>query len=198
MIKINKDTIKKLIDDYKILQNPKTTTVNKYSGNYNNVRISIYFDAWDQANYNFQLLLVYEKQYYLVNLRIIDANITSRFLPDLPVTLQRQIIVEGTLNAFYEQVEHIINNNKRITLNIERDTTYIKARKYSPCTGEMFLKGLTHKNMTSKMMIWIEKNTNIKKEDIEKVKRVRKTFVRTDDINLRKKIDIILRDNNIQ
>lgn len=53
-VMINNRTLKKLLDDYNSLSNPKHNTAVKYKGVFKNNQIHIYFDAWDLNNYNFQ------------------------------------------------------------------------------------------------------------------------------------------------
>ncbi|PTJ56218.1 hypothetical protein BU006_12730, partial [Mammaliicoccus sciuri] len=62
---MKESTFQKLLDDYNKLKNPRETTAIKYEGTFNDVQINIYFDAWDEDNYNFQLILQNKPEYYL-------------------------------------------------------------------------------------------------------------------------------------
>ncbi|EOV2135933.1 hypothetical protein ACODVW_002418, partial [Staphylococcus pseudintermedius] len=66
-----------------------------------------------------------------------------------------------------------------------------------PPKEEQYLKTLSHKNMTDDMFNWARYNTNIELEKLKKIKRNNLTFVRTPDINKRRKLIVILDSFNI-
>ncbi|WP_210619589.1 hypothetical protein [Mammaliicoccus lentus] len=48
------------------------------------------------------------------------------------------------------------------------------------------------------MKYWLELNTNIDSDTINKIRNSNLTFVRTSDINKRKKLNVILANNKIK
>lgn len=101
------------------------------------------------------------------------------------------------MNEFYSKLEEIINNNNHIPINYTKDKQYINTCKYNPPKEELYLKTLSHKNMTDDMFNWARYNTNIELEKLKKIKRNNLTFVRTPDINKRRKLIVILDSFNI-
>lgn len=72
---------------------------------------------------------------------------------------------------------------------------YNSLKKLSPLlllNMRVYLKTLSHKNMTDNMFNWALHNTNIDIDTLKKVKNHNLTFVRAPDINTRRKITVIL------
>lgn len=191
-------TFQKLLEDYNKLKNPRETTAIKYVGSFNNVHINIYFDAWDEDNYNFQLILQNKPEYYLNTLNIYNNDFSSKYLPNLPDKIKEAITVNHELKEFYIKLEDIIENNNCSFINYNSDKIYSNTSKYNPPEEEMYLKTLSHKNMTKDMKDWLELNTNISLNMINKIRNSNLTFVRTSDINKRKKLNVILANNEIK
>ncbi|POA07902.1 hypothetical protein [Staphylococcus caprae] len=194
---MNQSTFEKLINDYKNLRYKKETTAIKYSGVFNKVNINIYFDAWDDENYNFQLILHNNKDYYLTNLNIVDGEFSSKYLINLPCNLKHSISSNYNLDKFYLKVEDIINNNQHYPVNYNKDSLMINTKKFNPPKEEMYIKGLSHKNMTNNMYKWAKNNLNISIKTLDLIKYSHLTLVRTNDITKRKKLKVILKKFNI-
>ncbi|MBM6629279.1 hypothetical protein JTF04_06230 [Mammaliicoccus vitulinus] len=194
---MNTTAFEKLLNDYASLNNPRETTAIKYNGTFNNTQINIYFDAWDDNNYNFQLIIHDYSDYYLTNLNIIDNNFTSKYLTGISSKLLNSISIDGSLEEFYIKIEEIIENNKCIFINYNRDSMYTNTSKYSPPSEEMYLKTLSHKNMADEMFEWARYNTNIDLDTLNNISSSNLTFVRTPDINKRKRLRVILENYNI-
>lgn len=77
---MNKKTYDKLLKDYFSLNSPKETTAVKYTGVFNSIHIIIYFDAWDQENLNFQLIVHNNSEYYLTTLNRRCVKLKLKFL----------------------------------------------------------------------------------------------------------------------
>lgn len=189
---MNERTLKKLLDDYNSLNNPKQTTAIKYKGVFKNTQIYIYFDAWDPNNYNFQLIIHNNSDYYLTTLNIVNDKFDSKYLHNISLDLLSSITVNKTLDDFYNKLEDIIINNNSIYINYNKDTIYTNTNKYNPPKEELYLKTLSHKNMTDDMFNWALHNTNIDIETLKKIRNHNLTFVRTPDINKRRKLTVIL------
>ncbi|WAG30658.1 hypothetical protein [Staphylococcus chromogenes] len=194
---MNKKTYDKLLKDYFSLNSPKETTAVKYTGVFNSIHIIIYFDAWDRENLNFQLILHNNTEYYLTTLNIKNNDFSSKYLNNISYTLLSCITIDNSLNEFYSKLEEIINNNNHILINYTKDKQYTNTCKYNPPKEELYLKTLSHKNMTDDMFNWARYNTNIELEKLKKIKRNNLTFVRTPDINKRRKLIVILDSFNI-
>lgn len=195
---MKESTFQKLLDDYNKLKNPRETAAIRYMGTFNNVKINIYFDAWDEDNYNFQLILQNKPEYYLNTLNIYNNDFSSKYLPKLPANIKEAITVNYKLEEFYIKLEDIIVNNNCSFINYNSDNVYSNTSKYNPPEEKMYLKTLCHKNMTKDMKDWLELNTNISLNMINKIRNSNLTFVRTSDINKRKKLNVILANNEIQ
>lgn len=89
-------------------------------------------------------------------------------------------------------MEDIIINNNFVCINYNKDSIYTNTNKYNPPKEELYLKTLSHKNMTDDMFNWALHNTNIDIETLYKIKEHNLTFVRTPDINKRRKLTVIL------
>lgn len=89
-------------------------------------------------------------------------------------------------------MEDIIINNNFVYINYNKDTIYTNTNKYNPSKEELYLKTLSHKNMTDDMFNWAFHNTNIDIETLKKIRNLNLTFVRRPDINKRRKLTVIL------
>ncbi|MGS5041404.1 hypothetical protein [Staphylococcus saprophyticus] len=194
---MNINAFEKLLNDYASLNNPRETTAIKYNGTFKNIQIHIYFDAWDDNNFNFQLIIHDNSDYYLTTLNIMENSFTSKYLDGISSNLLNSIAIDRSLEDFYLKLEEIINNNKCIFINYNRDSIYINTSKYNPPLDEMYLKTLSHKNMTDEMFEWARYNTNIDLDTLNNIRRSNLTFVRTPDINKRKRLRVILENYNI-
>src|SRR5699024_8501551 len=125
---------------------PKQTTAVKYKGVFKNTQIYIYFDAWDPNNYNFQLIIHNNSDYYLTTLNIINDKFDSKYLHNISLELLSSITVNRTLDDFYIKLEDIIINNYSVYINYNKDTIYTNTNKYNPPKEELYLKTLSHKN----------------------------------------------------
>ncbi|MDW4406629.1 hypothetical protein QI107_10870 [Staphylococcus saprophyticus] len=126
-----------------------------------------------------------------------ENSFTSKYLDGISSNLLNSIAIDRSLEDFYLKLEEIINNNKCIFINYNRDSIYINTSKYNPPLDEMYLKTLSHKNMTDEMFEWARYNTNIDLDTLNNIRRSNLTFVRTPDINKRKRLRVILENYNI-
>ncbi|AMG64387.1 MULTISPECIES: hypothetical protein [Staphylococcus] len=194
---MNQSTFEKLINDYNNLQYKKVNTAIKYSGVFNKVYINIYFDAWDDENYNFQLILHNNKEYYLTNLNIVNGKFSSKYLIKLPRNIKQSILTNHTLDSFHSKIEDIINKNQFYPINYSKDTLMVNTQKFNPPKEEMYIRGLSHKNMTNNMYNWAQTNINISLKTLDLIKHSHLTLIRTNDITKRKKLKVILKKFNI-
>ena len=194
---MNQSTFEKLINDYNNLQYKKVNTAIKYSGVFNKVYINIYFDTWDDENYNFQLILHNNKEYYLTNLNIVNGKFSSKYLIKLPRNIKQSILTNHTLDSFHSKIEDIINKNQFYPINYSKDTLMVNTQKFNPPKEEMYIRGLSHKNMTNNMYNWAQTNINISLKTLDLIKHSHLTLIRTNDITKRKKLKVILKKFNI-
>ncbi|MGW7918051.1 hypothetical protein ACWEXK_06525 [Staphylococcus xylosus] len=194
---MNTTTFERLLNDYASLNNPRETTAIKYNGTFNDVQIHIYFDAWDDNNYNFQLIIHDNLDYYLTTLNIMENSFTSKYLAGISSNLLKSISIDHSLEDFYLKLEDIIENNKCIFINYNKDSIYTNTSKYNPPSDKMYLKTLSHKNMTDEMFEWARYNTNIDLDTLNSIRRGNLTFVRTPNINKRKRLRVIFETSNI-
>ncbi|WP_214531871.1 hypothetical protein, partial [Staphylococcus pseudintermedius] len=99
---------------------------------------------------------------------------------------------------------HIHHNTLFKKVKIGRSSSVMSILIIEPLTNrrnppkeELYLKTLSHKNMTDDIFNWARYNTNIELEKLKKIKRNNLTFVRTPDINKRRKLIVILDSFNI-
>jgi hypothetical protein len=194
---MNAHAFEKLLNDYASLSNPRETTAIKYNGTFNNIHIHIYFDAWDDNNYNFQLIVHDSLDYYLTTLNITNNSFTSKYLTGISPSLLNPISIDRSLEEFYLKLEDIIVNNKCVFINYNKDFMYTNISKNNPSSDEMYLKTLSHKNMTAEMFEWARYNTNIDLNTLNSIRRNNLTFVRTPDVNKRKRLNVILENYDI-
>ena len=158
---------------------------------------NIYFDAWDDENYNFQLILHNNKEYYLTNLNIVNGKFSSKYLIKLPRNIKQSILTNHTLDSFHSKIEDIINKNQFYPINYSKDTLMVNTQKFNPPKEEMYIRGLSHKNMTNNMYNWAQTNINISLKTLDLIKHSHLTLIRTNDITKRKKLKVILKKFNI-
>lgn len=84
------------------------------------------------------VLIIQGKQQQL---NIMENSFTSKYLAGISSNLLKSISIDCSL-------EDIIENNKGIFINYNKDSMYTNSSKYNPPSDKIYLKTLSHKNMT--------------------------------------------------
>ena len=71
----------------------------------------------------------------------------------------------------------------------------VNTQKFNPPKEEMYIRGLSHKNMTNNMYNWAQTNINISLKTLDLIKHSHLTLIRTNDITKEKKLKVILKNS---
>ncbi len=182
-----------LISQYAQLSNPKEETAIKFSYTYNEVKVKVYFDAYDIDNLQLQMVLSYEQDelYTLLNA---DAK-GSQYIDDLG-SLSNRILHEKHLARFYEFLDRHILNDEFEVINYKEDNELKRAKerakKRKGKKKLSFIAGLRRVKMSERMYRELRNTTSICSETLQRIQNSGMTIVRTDDSERRKKISFLL------
>ena len=190
----NEEMIKKLKSEYDNLPFKKEFTCIKYYYLYNYVHVNIYFDCYDKRCPAFNLILVYENDYYFTSLNINNNSIESQYLTKIPKSILNRILFEERLEKFYDVMcEEVLTNEKKV-INYEKETLFMKTLHNSQyCENKPFFKNLKKSNMSSEMYNKLKFSYNLQDSILEEVKQKGYTFVFTSNPMHRKSLTLILK-----
>ncbi|ECP5968382.1 hypothetical protein FUB20_08335, partial [Campylobacter jejuni] len=114
-ITINKTTMENtrelLKQKYLMLNLRKPQDCLKLSYQYHQVKVNTYFDYYENT-FNLFLVLSYEKSYYFTPLNIDNLIVKNPYLNDIPKEILGQILDNGSLKDFYDNMrEHMIHDD---------------------------------------------------------------------------------------
>lgn len=185
-----------LIGKYNKCQHSKSSCV-KFYYNYNDVKVNLYFDAYEPESTNLSLVLIYEEYYYFKVMNILNENLDSEYLKDIPNQILNRILVDNSLKKFYETMEINILNSEpfKTTYN---DKIYSNTLKYNRKDDELpFWYCIRHKRMTDITLEKLLQSMDISRDTLQEIQSRRLTLVRTPDCNKRKELTVILDEFNI-
>lgn len=119
--KMRKEVRDKMLEEYSKLEIKAKGTCIKYRYEYNKTNVNVYFDAYDKDSYLLSLILNAEKKFYFTTLNIMNTCIRKEYLPELPDIFLKNIVVDGTLDDFYNHMEEKILNSSPIVLSYKKD-----------------------------------------------------------------------------
>lgn len=186
-----------LINEYKKCQHNKSSCI-KFYYKYNGVNVNLYFDAYEPESTNLSLVLVYEDYYYFKVMNILNKNLDSEYLKDIPNQILNRILVNNSLKNFYETMEINILNSEpyKTTYN---DKIFSNTLKYNRKDDELpFWYCIRHKRMTDITLEKLLQSMDISRDTLLEIQSRRLTLVRTPDYNKRKELTIILDEFNIR
>lgn len=195
---MRQEVIDKLYADYAELNYHRSDIFVKYHYQYNNVHVNVYFDAYDDDNCLFTLVLYRDREYYFTTLGL-GANIESRYLKKIPSSILHQLLYEGHLDNFYNDMEtHILNMNP-IVNKYSKDIMYGAAVKRSSNEEDLpFLHTVRHVRMSDDILETLVTTMNIDRAILIQLQDLNYTLVRTGDISKRKSLTAILDDKGIR
>ncbi len=189
------EALEKMMHLYDSLPNKAIDTCLKYQFQFNTLRISLYFDALDKDCVGLFLLLNTTEGKELTYLTPI--NIGNKYLPELPNEILFKVSVGKKLDTFYTALKKCILESNPLYLHYKQDKEFkkgisnIKKKESLP-----FLWHLRRDKMTPEMFNTVLKTFRIERSTLEKIQKAGFTFVRTDDIEKRRNLEIILKDAN--
>lgn len=186
-----------LIRKYNKCQHSKSSCV-KFYYKYNDVKVNLYFDAYEPESTNLSLVLIYEEYYYFKVMNILNENLDREYLKDIPNQILNRILVDNSLKNFYETMEIKILNSEpfKTTYN---DKIFSNTLKYNRKDDELpFWYCIRHRRMTDITLEKLLQSMDISRDTLQEIQSRRLTLVRTPDCNKRKELTVILDEFNIK
>ncbi|MGN0530612.1 MAG: hypothetical protein ACI4IH_05935, partial [Eubacterium sp.] len=131
-------------------------------------------------------------------MNILNKNLDSEYLKDIPNQILNRILVNNSLKNFYETMEINILNSEpyKTTYN---DKIFSNTLKYNRKDDELpFWYCIRHKRMTDITLEKLLQSMDISRDTLLEIQSRRLTLVRTPDYNKRKELTIILDEFNIR
>jgi len=202
---MNQQTILFLVEKYNALHNKTPATCLKYHYQNNGVNVNVYFDAYDPRSLSLCLILACAREdgtqrsdYYFTPLNIRGTSIETRFLPSIPFSILKKILINSTLENFYETMEtHIVSDSPR-RINYPEDTFFTNTLQYQKTEYLPFLSHLRKRKMPEDTLDKLNASTDIPVSILRAIQRQGFTLVRTPDPAKRKTLTLILNNYNIQ
>ncbi|WP_251423742.1 hypothetical protein [Veillonella agrestimuris] len=199
-----KTTVKnRLIEAYNQLETDDAKTAIKYHFEYNLVQVNLYFDNYDFKNPSLCIFLKYKEHSYFTTLKMNNTGGSNQYLDKLNSTIRHQIIDDnGKLLSFFECIDTHILERRFEKIYYGTDKSFNQAmnskRKENGNEEFSFIKGIKRGIMSDKMENWVLQNTSVNYGDIKLVKTKKYTFIRTNDITKRIKLDIIFENKGLR
>ena len=192
--------LEKLVSDYNFLINAKNSrsACIKYTFQYNKVTVNLYFDMFDSQLPSLNLVLIYLHNYYYSSLNVSKLIIPNQFLNQIPREILTQIIdFNETLLSFFEKVNNELLCQTPIRASYAKDYQFKDAVCKSNKENLPFLYCLRHKRMQDETLLLLQDTLAIPFIVLKAIQNHNMTIVRTDNIEYRKELTVILRENNI-
>lgn len=188
----------KLLDDYSQLKFKGNGTCVKYRYDYNGVTVNLYFDAFDLDSTSLTMILSTEKQFYFTTLNSMNTRIRKEYLPKLPPVFLDKILVNNELDEFYKHMENKILEITPIPVSYKKDTIFINTTKFQKGDIDLpFWWHLRKAHMSDDTLESLSERADISRETLLKIQKQGFTLVRTDDIDKRRSLTIILGEHGI-
>ena len=188
----------KLLTDYSKLKFKGKGTCVKYRYDYNGVTVNLYFDAFDSDSNTLIMILSIEKKFYFTTLNFMNTCIHKEYLPELPSVFLNRILVNNELDEFYEHMENKILEITPIPVSYKRDIIFTNTTKFQK--GDIDLPFWWHMRkvpMSDDTLEALSERADISRETLLKVQEKGFTLVRTDDIDKRRSLTLILEEQGI-
>lgn len=169
----------------------------KLSYQYHQVKVNIYFDYYENT-FNLFLVLSYEKSYYFTPLNIDNLIVKNPYLNDVPKEILRQILDNGSLKDFYDNMrEHMIHDD--IQKSDYEDYEFRNGLKSNKNNDKNpFLSHLRKAPMSENHLNFLNTQFNISKYILQRIRAKGYTMVTTADVSKRKSLTLILNDCDIK
>lgn len=160
----------------------KKETCIKTFFSYNGVNINVYFDNYDKKNPVLHVVFHLKNIYYLKTFNFVNMK---KYLSNVPPEILTQLKYENQLEDFYTRLEQVMNENKWIPANYEKDYFYKEAFKKTKLDIQPFFWHLRKENMQQAHKELLYKNLNISLDDLDYIQKKGFTVVTTSDIKKR-------------
>ena len=191
-----------LIQQYNNSRQHSKSSCIKFYYKYNNVNVNLYFDAYEPESTNLSLVLIYEKYYYFKVMNILNENLDSEYLKDIPNQILNRILVDNSLKNFYETMEIKVLNSEpsKATYDDKFFSNTLKHNlKYYKKSSELpFWFCIRHIRMTDVTLEKLLRSMDISRDTLQEIQAKNLTLVRTSDCSKRKELTVILDEFNIR
>ncbi|MEB2791728.1 hypothetical protein [Campylobacter upsaliensis] len=169
----------------------------KLSYQYHQVKVNIYFDYYENT-FNLFLVLNYEKYYYFTPLNIDNLIVKNPYLNDIPKEILKQILDNGSLKDFYDNMrEHMIHDDVQKS-NYE-DYEFKNGLKSNKNNDKNpFLSHLRKTPMSENHLNFLNAQFNISKYILQRIRAKGYTIVTTANFSERKSLTLILNESSIK
>lgn len=188
----------KLLNDYSQLNYKGKSTCVKYRYDYNGVTVNLYFDAFDPDSSTLTMILSAEKQFYFTTLNSMNTHIRKEYLPKLPSIFLNKILVNNELDEFYKHMENKILEITPIPVSYKKDTIFINTTKFQKGDIDLpFWWHLRKTHMSDDTLEALSERADITRKTLLEIQKQGFTLVRTDDIDKRRSLVLILSEHGI-
>lgn len=169
----------------------------KYSFQFNNVTVNLYFDMFDIQLPSLSLVLIYNSNYYYTSLNVSQFDIPFQYLNKIPKEILVKILDSNRkLVVFFNKV-----NDELLTampVNASYDNSFFDVFKYTNNKENLpFLYCLRHQRMTDETLNLLRATMSISVRILKAIQSQNMTVVRTAKLKYRKKLTVILKEYNI-
>lgn len=186
-----------LITIYNEYSNKKSSCI-KYYYQYNGVNVNLYFDAFEPESTNFSMVLNYDNLYYFKTMNILNDNLNSEFLEDIPHQILNKILVENSLNDFYDTMEKKMLDSTPYRTTY-KDKLFSNTQKYNRNKDELpFWYCVRQVRISDKTLERLLVSTEISRDVLQKIQARGFTLIRTADYKKRKKLTVILNELTVK
>ncbi|EAH7846341.1 hypothetical protein GAO61_01555 [Campylobacter jejuni] len=195
---IKMNDIKELLKQkYLMLNLRKPQDCLKLSYQYHQVKVNTYFDYYENT-FNLFLVLNYEKSYYFTPLNIDNLIVKNPYLNDVPKEILGQILDNGSLKDFYDNMrEHMIHDDVQKS-NYE-DYEFKNGLKSNKNNDKNpFLSHLRKTPMSENHLNFLNAQFNISKYILQRIRAKGYTIVTTTNFSERKSLTLILNESSIR
>lgn len=198
MTAMQKNVRTKLLNDYSQLGFKGKSTCIKYRYDYNGVTVNLYFDAFDPDSNTLTMILSTEKQFYFTTLNSMNTRIRKEYLPKLPSVFLNKILVNNELDEFYKHMENKILEIVPVPVSYKKDTIFINTTKFQKGDIDLpFWWYLRKVPMSDDTLNALSERADISRETLLEIQKQGFTLVRTDDIEKRRSLTLILGEHGI-
>ncbi len=191
---------RELFSIYSSLKMKTPQTAVKYYYLYNDVNVNLYFDAYDNDNPLFSIVLSYNSDYYYTPLSIITNERRKEYLTDIPSGILERILDESIkLDDFFNSIDEHIVNGKHWIIGYKDDKIFTNTLKYSSHMEDLpFLWTSRRARMTDDTLERLVEKLSIPRDVLKAIQSNGRTLVRTSDASKRKNLRLILNDVGIR
>ena len=187
-----------LVDIYNSIPKKTKATCLKFYYQYHNVNVNVYFDAFDNQSVVLSIVLSAKKKYYYTPLNILNTGMITEYLSEIPPQILEKILVDNHLDDFYENMEKHLLEDKPHFNYYNEDTYFVNTIKYAKSKLDLpFWWYLRKVPMSDDTLNALSERADISRETLLEIQKQGFTLVRTDDIEKRRSLTLILGEHGI-